>query len=127
MFTNSIRQMILRRPVVLPRGFHKLRGAIGEFCFLQFILASTLKNSLDFRCGLQKGVWKKKGQKRHCFRGLCHLNQKNQKLNRGILGNISGLFCLISPRFQGVIGNKCPQTCLFGMASLVTNAQKGMF
>ena len=126
-FSGAIMQTHLRAPGVLPGGFFKRRGVIGEFLFLGFLVVLAMLRGVLFWFERKKHGKIKKGLKTHCLRGLYAKNTKKPKATpRQFLQNQS-LFVFQKNGFQCVIGNKYVKTCLLSMPSLVTNARKGVF
>ena len=100
---------------------------IGKFLFLGFLVVLAMLRGVLFWFERKKHGKIKKGLKTHCLRGLYAKNTKKPKATpRQFLQNQS-LFVFQKNGFQCVIGNKYAKTCLKGIASLVTNARKGMF
>ena len=126
-FSGAIMQTHLRAPGVLPGGCFKRRGVIGGFLFCVLLFALTLKTKAIFQTNTQKIDFQKKGLKTHCLRGQCARNQKKSKLNQRQNGPIWANLSPARAWIWGVIGNKCRKTRVLTMASLVTNARKGVF
>ena len=100
---------------------------IGDFFYLLFLLVLTLTQRRVFWFTLRKTEKLKKGLETHCLRGLYAKNQKKSKLNQRQNGPIWANLSPARAWIWGVIGNKCRKTRVLTMASLVTNARKGVF